>query len=90
LDPVLGEHLDSMLEGVGREPTLPEQELLGEIQRSVSRMWERNDHRELLELESLLRDSQESGPGEAALMERVDSLRRRILERQRVGQGKGE
>jgi DNA primase len=90
LDPVLGEHLDAMLKSVGREPTLPEQELLGEIQRSVSRMWARNDHRELLELESLLRDSQESGPGEAALMERVDSLRRRIRERQRVRQGKGE
>jgi len=89
LDPVLGEHLDSMLEGVGREPTLPEQEMLGEIRRSVSRMWERNDHRELLELESLLHDSQESGPEESALIERVDSLRRRIRERQRAWQGKG-
>jgi DNA primase len=90
LDPVLGEHLDAMLEGADREPTLPEQEVLGEIQRSVSRLWERNDHTELLELESLLRDSQQSGPEEAALMERVDSLRRRILERQRDWQGKGE
>jgi len=90
LDPVLGEHLDAMLEGAGREPTLPEQEMLGEIQRSVSRMYGRNDRRELLELESLLRDPQESGPEEAALMERVDSLRRRIGERQRVWRGKGE
>jgi len=90
LDPVLGEHLDAMLEGAGREPALPEQEVLGEIRRSVSRLWEHNDHRALLELEGLLRDSQQGGPEEAALMERVDSLRRRILERQRDGQGKGE
>jgi len=90
LDPVLGDHLDAMLEGAGREPTLPEQEVLGEIRRSVSRLWEHNDRRALLELEGLLRDSQQGGPEEAALMERVDSLRRRILERQRDGQGKGE
>ncbi len=90
LDPVLGEHLDAMLEGAGRVPTLPEQEVLGEIRRSVSRLWERNDRREMVELEGLLRDSQQSGPEEAALMERVDSLRRRIGERQREWHGKGE
>jgi DNA primase len=83
LDPILGEHLDAMLEHAGREPTLPEQEVLGEIRRSVSRLWERNDHRELLELEGLLRDSQQNGPEAAALMERVDNLRCRIRERQR-------
>jgi DNA primase len=83
LDPVLGAHLDAMLERVGRGPTIPEQEVPGEIRRSVSRLWERNDRQELLELESLLRDSQQGGPEAVALMERVDDLRRRIRERQR-------
>jgi DNA primase len=89
LDPVLGEHLDRMLEHVGREPALSEQELLGEVRRSVSRLSEHNDRRELQELESLLRDSQRSGPDEAALIERVESLRRRMEKRQREWQGRG-
>ncbi|HUV74694.1 MAG TPA: DNA primase [Anaerolineae bacterium] len=88
LDPVLEEHLDSMLEGAGKGPVVPEEEVIGEIERSLSRLRDRKDRRELLELESLLRDGQESGTDGSALLDRVEGLRQRIRERQRHWQGK--
>jgi DNA primase len=90
LDPVLEEHLDSMLEGAGKGPVVPEEELIGEIERSLSRLRDRKDRRELLELESLLRDAQESDTDGSVLLERVDGLRQRIRERQRHWQSKNE
>ncbi len=90
LDPVLGEHLDSMLEDAEEGPVVPEEELFGELERSVSRLWDRKDRSELLELESLLRDAPASGTDGSALLERVDQLRQRIWERQRRWQARNE
>jgi DNA primase len=90
LDPVLEEHLDSMLEGAEEGPVLPEEEVIGELERSLSRLRDRKDRSELLELESLLRDAQESGTDGSALRERVDQLTQRIWERQRHWQAKTE
>ena len=64
--------------------------MLGEIERAVPRLRDRRDRRELLELENLLRDAEESGADESALLERVESLRMSILERQRQGQERSE
>jgi hypothetical protein len=51
-------------------------------------MKERKDRRELEELESLLLDVQERHDEEGvALRRRVDSLRRRIMEREKVRGG---
>ena len=90
LDPVLEERLDSVLRDVVEAPSLPEEEVLGEIERAVPRLRDRRDRRELLELENLLRDAEESGADESALLERVESLRMSILERQRQGQERSE
>jgi DNA primase len=90
LDPVLEEHLDSILEDAEKGPALPEEQVLGELERSLSRLRESKDHSELLELESLLRDAQESGSDGSALLERVDELRQRIWERQRYWQARAE
>lgn len=83
LDPVLGEHLDRLIEGGAGQPSLPEEDLPAEIRRSLSRIKDRKDRRELEELESLLRDAQQRGDEGLALRERVDSLRRRIMEREK-------
>jgi DNA primase len=83
LDPVLGERLDVVLQRGMEGPALPQEELWGEVRRSVSRLRDRRDRRELLELESLLRDAQETGGDELELRGQVDGLRRRIRERQR-------
>jgi DNA primase len=85
LDPVLVEHLDSLLAAVAKVPCLPDEELAAEIARSVSRLKDRKDRRELLELESLLRDAEQAGADELALRVRVEDLRQRIMERQRQG-----
>ncbi len=90
LDPVLAEHLDSLLAGRARGPSLPEEELAGEIDRAVSRLRDRRDRRELLELESLLREAGETGADELGLRARVEDLRQRISERQRQRQGRSE
>jgi DNA primase len=90
LDPVLEEHLDSILEDAEKGPALPEEQVLGELERSLSRLRESKDHSELLELESLLRDAQESGSDGSALLERVDELSQRIWERQRYWQARAE
>ena len=83
LDPVLAQHLDAVLEGEAKGPALPDEELPEEMRRTVSRMMDRNDRRELEELESLLRDAVERGDDESALRGRVDSLRQRIQGRQK-------
>lgn len=90
LDPVLEEHLAALLDGVEAGPSLPDEGLALEIERVLSRLRDRRDRRELVELGSLLRDAEESGADELALRERVDSLRQRIGERQKRWQGKGE
>lgn len=86
LDPLLAEHVEALLEGEDERPSLDEEELPGEVRRCVGRLKDRNDRRGLRELESLLRDAQERGDGaeELALRERVDSLGRKIKERQRM------
>jgi DNA primase len=83
LDPVLAEHLDSLLADVTQGPSLPEDELGGEIDRAVSRLRDRRDRRELSELEVLLRDADEAGTDQLSLISRVEKLRRNISERQR-------
>jgi DNA primase len=83
LDPALCEHLDLALERGMEGPALPRDKLLGEVRRTVSRLRAQRDRRELLELESLLRDAQEIGGDELELRGQVDGLRRRIRERQR-------
>ena len=90
LDPVLVEHLDTLLAGMAKGPSLPEEELAGEVECALSRLRDRKDRRELLELESLLRDAGDSGADELALRVRVDDLRQRIGERQRPRQGRNE
>jgi DNA primase len=90
LDPVLGEHLDSMLEGAEEGPVLPAEEMIGELERSLSRLRDRKDRSELLELESLLRDAPATGTDGSALRQRVDQLTQRIWERQRHGQARNE
>jgi DNA primase len=87
LDPLLAQHLDTLLEEEGERPFLPDEELPGEIGRSVSRIKDRNDRRELQQLQSLLRDARERGDVEEefALRERVDLLMRRIRDRQNMG-----
>jgi len=82
--------LDSVLRDVVEALSLPEEEVLGEIERAGSRLRDRRDRRELLELENLLRDAQESGADESALLARVESLRMSILERQRQWQERSE
>jgi len=88
LDPVLREHLDAVLDAEEKGPSLPQEELLEEIERSASRLRDRKDRSELLELQSLLREADESGVDESSLLGRVDRLRERILERQRLEQRK--
>jgi hypothetical protein len=83
LDPVLCEYLDLVVQRVMQGPALPQEQLVGEVRRSVSRLRDRRDRRELLELESLLRDAQETGSDELELRGQVEGLRRRIRERQR-------
>ncbi len=88
LDPLLREHLHALLEDWAKGPSLPEDQLPAEIERSVWRMKDRKDRRELEELESLLLDVQERHDEEGvALRRRVDSLRRRIMEREKVRGG---
>jgi DNA primase len=88
LDPLLREHLHALLEEGAKGPSLPEDQLPAEIERSVWRMKDRKDRRELEELESLLLDVQERHDEEGvALRRRVDSLRRRIMEREKVRGG---
>jgi DNA primase len=86
LDAFLAEHLDCLLDSEAKAPPLRDDELMDEIGRSVGRLKERNDRRELEELESLLRDARERGDGEEelALRGRVDGLMRRVQARQRV------
>jgi hypothetical protein len=83
LDPVLSEFVDGLLSNGAQGPVLPREQLAGELRRSVSRLRERRDRMELLELESLLRDARETGEEGAGWREQVDDLRRRIGERQR-------
>jgi len=83
LDPVLSECLDALLRSGVEAPALPQEQLAGELRRSVSRLRERRDRMELLELESLLRDARETGDEGLGLWEQVDDLTRRIGERQR-------
>jgi DNA primase len=83
LDPVLCEFLDGLLSSDAQTPLLPREQLAGELRRSVSRLRERRDRMELLELESLLRDAPETGEEGVGWREQVDDLRRRIGERQR-------
>jgi DNA primase len=90
LDPVLRDHLDSVLDAEGKGPSLPQEELLGEIERSASRLRDRKDRSELLELQSLLGEAEESGVDESSLLGRVDRLRERILERQRLSRSKSD
>ncbi len=90
LDPVLGEHLDVMLEDVEEGPVLPEREVIGELERSLSRLRDRKDRSELVELESLLREAPATGTDGSALLQRVDQLRQRIRERQRHSRAANE
>jgi DNA primase len=86
LDPLLAQHLDTLLEVEAKRPLLPDEELPGEIERSVSRIKDRNDRRELDQLQSLLRDARERGnvDEEFALREKVDLLMGRIRDRQHM------
>jgi DNA primase len=86
LDPLLAQHLDTLLEVEAKRPLLPDEELPGEIERSVSRIKDRNDRRELEQLQSLLRDARERGnvDEEFALREKVDLLMGRIRDRQHM------
>ena len=73
----------SVVGEIGIPTPIPDEELPEEMRRTVSRMMDRNDRRELEELESLLRDAVERGDDESALRGRVDSLRQRIQGRQK-------
>jgi DNA primase len=90
LDPLLAQHLGALLEEEARGPALPDEELRGEIERSVARIKDRNDRRELEELESLLRDAQAGGDAdeEFALKERIRLVTERRLEREKLRGGK--
>jgi len=90
LDPLLGQYLDTLLEEEAKGPSLPDEELLGEIQRSVWRIKDRNDRRELEELESLRQDAQERGEAEEefALRERIRLVTERRLRREKVRGGR--
>jgi DNA primase len=89
LDPLLVQHLEVILEAESKGPRLREEDLPEEIQRSVSRLRDRNDRRELGQLESLLHDAGEDGEDELALRERVDALRQSIHRRERERESKG-
>jgi DNA primase len=90
LDPVLVEHLDTLLASLAKGPSLPEEELAEEMDRVLARLRERKDRQELMELESLLSDARAEEADELALRARVDHLRQRIRERQRQRQGRNE
>jgi DNA primase len=90
LDPVLCEYVDVVLQSHVGAPVLPQDQLAGEVRQSVSRLRERRDRMELLELESLLSDDQETGDEGLGLWQQVDELRRRIGERQQRSQEGGE
>jgi DNA primase len=83
LDPLLAEYLDSLLADVSHAPSVPEDELVAEMDRAVSRLRDRRDRRELSELEALLRDADEVGADQLSLITRVEKLRRSMWERQR-------
>jgi DNA primase len=89
LDPLLVQHLEGILEAESKGPRLREEDLPEEVRRTVSRLRDRNDRRELGQLESLLHDAGEGGEDELALRERVDSLTQRIQERERERESKG-
>jgi replicative DNA helicase len=86
LDPLLAQHLDPLLEKGADEPSLSDEELSAEIARSVVRIKDRNDRRELEQLESLLRDARERGDAEEefAVRERVGFLMQKIRGRRNV------
>lgn len=86
LDPLLAEHLSRLLEGEAKGPSLSDEGLPGEIERSVSRIKDRNDRRELGQLESLLRDAREQGDAEEefSLKERIRLATERRLRREKV------
>jgi DNA primase len=88
LDPLLAGHLEAILEAESKGPCLGEEELPEEIWRTVSRLRDRNDRRELGQLESLLHDAGERSEDEVALRERVDSLRQRIQQREKGREAK--
>ncbi len=90
LDPLLVQHLDTLLEKEAKGPSLPDEELPGEIERSVSRIKDRNDRRELEQLESLFLDARERGDAaeEFALKERIRLVTERRLRREKVRAGK--
>lgn len=83
LDPVLAEHLGALLARAAEGPSLPEDEVAGEIDRAASRLKDINDRRDLLELEGLLIDAGEVGTDQLDLITRVERLRQSIRERQR-------
>jgi len=86
LDPLLAEHLGTLLEEEAKGPSLSDEGLPGEIERSVSRIKDRNDRRELEQLESLLRDARERGDAEEefSLKERTRLVTERRLRREKV------
>lgn len=90
LDPVLVEHLDTLLASLAKGPPLPEEELAAEMDRALARLGQRKDRQELLELESLLSDAMASEADELALRARVEDLRQRISERQRHRQSRND
>jgi DNA primase len=89
LDPLLAQHLDSLLEEEAKRPSLRHEELRGEIEHAVARIKDRNDRRELEELESLLRDAREQGDTEEefALKERIRLVTERRLGREKLRGG---
>ncbi len=86
LDPLLEQHLGALLEEEAKAPSLSDEELPGEIERSVSRIKDRNDRRELEQLESLLRDAREQCDAEEefSLKERIRLVTERRLRREKV------
>ena len=86
LDPLLAQHLDTLLEEDAKRPSLADEELPAEIERSASRIKDRNDRRELEQLESLLRDGRERSDAEEefALKQRIGLVTERRLRREKV------
>ncbi len=86
LDPVLAQHLDVLLEEETKRPSLADEDLRSEVERTLLRMKDRNDRRELEQLESVLRDARERGDTEeeSAVKERIRVITQRRLGREKL------